>query len=258
MRSFERKVYLVGAGPGDPDLLTVKAVKVLRKAQVVLYDDLVSAKVLRLCRKSAELIYVGKRIGQHSCAQQEINEKIAEAASQYDIVVRLKGGDPAIFARVGEEFAYLLSLGIDCEIVAGVTTASGAAASLGIPLTHRDYAREIVFLSGHKKDGKNSEGFRDLVCAGKTLIVYMGLNSLETITKELLNSQNPEDTPIAIIENATLESERILTGNLGNILELASKNEVRSPALLVIGGIVRFYIEMEALRKEARQQAFSI
>ncbi len=243
------KIFLVGAGPGDPELLTVKAVKALRKAQVVLYDDLVSPKVLRVCKKSAELIYVGKRLGQHSCLQNEINIKIAEAARQYQVVVRLKGGDPCIFGRVGEEYAYLLSQGFDCEIIAGITTGSAAAASLGLPLTHRDYAREIIFLSGHRKDGKNSEGFRNIDCKEKTLVVYMGLNSLETIVDELTENGNSKETPIAIIENATLESERILTGDLGSILELAETEKIQSPALLIIGDVVLFYNEMQELKE---------
>lgn len=247
------KIYLVGAGPGDPELLTVKAVKTLRKAQVVLYDDLVSPRILRVCKKSAELVYVGKRSGQHSCLQDQINSKIAEAAMKFRIVVRLKGGDPSIFGRVGEEYSYLLSRGFDCEIIAGVTTGSAVAARLGIPLTHRDYSSEIVLLSGHKKDGKNSEGFRNLTCSGKTVLVYMGLNSLHTVREELLNGGNSEDTPVAIIENATLETERIVTGNLSSILEAAENAKILSPALIIIGDIVRYYTETKELKERIRK-----
>ncbi|EPG72480.1 uroporphyrinogen-III C-methyltransferase [Leptospira fainei serovar Hurstbridge str. BUT 6] len=239
------KIFLVGAGPGDPELLTVKAIKILRKAQVVLYDDLVSPKILHVCRKNTELIYVGKRLGQHSCLQDEINAKIADAAMRYDVVVRLKGGDPSIFGRVGEECAYLISRGFGCEIVAGITTGSAIAANLGFPLTHRDYAGEIVFLSGHRKEGQNSTGFRNLICKDKTIIVYMGLNSLGSIVDQLLEGGNSKSTFIAIVENATLPSERIVIGTLGTILEKVESEKIQSPALIVIGEVVRFYLEMK-------------
>ncbi|BDA78669.1 hypothetical protein LPTSP3_g15990 [Leptospira kobayashii] len=241
-------VYLVGAGPGDPELLTVKALKILRKADIVFYDDLVSPRILGVCRKKAELVYVGKRLGQHSCLQEDINSRLFQAATEHKIVARLKGGDPSVFGRVGEEYSSLLANGIQCEIIAGITTASGVASSLGFPLTHRDYAREILFLSGHKKDGANTDSFRNLNCVGKTLVVYMGLNSLDTIVSELLESGNSETTKIAIIQNATLSSERVFTGNLENIQTIVEENQVRSPALLVIGEIVGFYSEMEKLK----------
>lgn len=244
------KVYLVGAGPGDPELLTIKALKTLRKADVVFYDDLVSPRILGVCRKKIQLVYVGKRLGIHSCLQDEINSKLIQAANEFKTVVRLKGGDPSIFGRVGEEFAALLREGIQCEIVAGITTASGVASSLGFPLTHRDYAREILFLSGHKKDGANSEGFRNLNCVGKTVVVYMGLNSIDLIVSELLDAGNTKETPIAVIQNATLDTERVFTGNLDSIQTIIAENEVKSPAILVIGEIVRFYTEMENLKND--------
>ncbi|TGL97836.1 uroporphyrinogen-III C-methyltransferase [Leptospira barantonii] len=242
------KVYLVGAGPGDPELLTRKAVKVLRKAEAVLYDDLVSSKILRMCRKKTELIYVGKRLGQHSCQQIDLNQKIADAALRFGNVVRLKGGDPSVFGRVGEEYEFLLNLGIECEIVAGITTASGAAASLGFPLTHREYSKEILYISGHGKNGKNSHSFKNLSCEGKTLVVYMGLNSLKEIVDDLIESGNPESLPVGIVENATLAHQRMITGNLENIVQVAEVNEVRSPALLIIGDIVDYYHKMDSLK----------
>ncbi|RHX82129.1 uroporphyrinogen-III C-methyltransferase [Leptospira yasudae] len=242
------KVYLVGAGPGDPELLTRKAVKILRMAEVVLYDDLVSSKILKLCRKKTELIYVGKRLGQHSCQQIDLNQKIADAALQYKTVIRLKGGDPSIFGRVGEEVEFLLNLGIECEIVAGITTASGAVASLGFPLTHREYSKEILYVTGHGKNGKNSQSFKNLSCEGKTLVVYMGLNSLKEIVDDLVESGNPESLPVGIVENATLAHQRIVTGNLGNIRVVAEKSEVSSPALLIIGDIIDYYLKMDSLR----------
>ncbi|XDD45828.1 uroporphyrinogen-III C-methyltransferase [Leptospira sp. WS39.C2] len=242
------KVYLVGAGPGDPELLTVKALKILRKANIVFYDDLVSPRILGVCRKSIQMVYVGKRLGVHSCLQDQINDKLLQAAKEHNTIVRLKGGDPSIFGRVGEEYASLLHEGIECEIIAGITTASGVASSLGFPLTHRDYAREILFLSGHKKDGVNAEGFKNLNCIGKTIIIYMGLNSLGLIVSELMNSGNDKDTKIAVIQNATLETERVFTGNLENIEWIVEKNQVKSPAIMVVGEIVRFYEEMKNLK----------
>ncbi|PJZ64397.1 uroporphyrinogen-III C-methyltransferase [Leptospira wolffii] len=243
------KVYLLGAGPGDPDLLTVKAHKILRKAQVVLYDDLVSLQLLKICRKDTKLVYVGKRIGVHSFVQETINLKIEEAAEQFRHVVRLKGGDPSVFGRVGEEYFYLLSRGIECEIVAGITTASGAAASLGFPLTHRDYSQEIVFLTGHKKDGKNEEGFLHLDCKGKTLVVYMGFRSLEIIVSSLLKSGNSPETPIALIESATTPKQKIRTSTLENVGKIALKSDTDSPILIIIGDIIRFYERMRELRE---------
>lgn len=247
------KVYLMGAGPGDPDLLTVKAHKILRKAEVVLYDDLISLQLLKICRKDTKLIYVGKRMGVHSFLQETINQKIVEAAETHRHVVRLKGGDPSVFGRVGEEYAYLLTQGIDCELVAGITTASGAAASLGCPLTHRDYSQEIVFITGHKKDGKNEESFRNLDCKGKTIVVYMGFHSLELIVSSLLKSGNSPQTPIALIESATTPQEKVLTSTIGEIGKLALKSDGRSPILMIIGDVIRFYERMKEI-KEANSQ----
>ncbi|MCW7487729.1 uroporphyrinogen-III C-methyltransferase [Leptospira meyeri] len=249
-RTNKGKVYLVGAGPGDPDLLTVKALKTLRKADIVFYDDLVSPRILGVCRKKIQMVYVGKRLGIHSCLQDEINTKLIQAANEYKTVVRLKGGDPSIFGRVGEEYSSLISTGISCEIIAGITTASGVASSLGFPLTHRDYAREILFLSGHKKDGVNSDSFKNLNCVGKTIIVYMGLNSIDLIVSELLDAGNSRETHIAVIQNATLNTERVFTGNLDSIQSIILENQVKSPAILVIGEIVRFYREMEILKND--------
>ncbi|EOQ88620.1 uroporphyrinogen-III C-methyltransferase [Leptospira yanagawae serovar Saopaulo str. Sao Paulo = ATCC 700523] len=242
------KIYLVGAGPGDPELLTIKALKILRKADIVFYDDLVSPRILGVCRKRIQMVYVGKRLGVHSCLQNEINDKLIQASLEHKTIVRLKGGDPSIFGRVGEEYASILQEGISCEIIAGITTASGVASSLGFPLTHRDYAREILFLSGHKKDGVNTDAFQNLNCIGKTIIIYMGLNSLGLIISELIRSGNDSSTKIAIIQNATLETERVFTGNLKTIESIVTKNEVKSPAILVIGEIVRFYEEMKILK----------
>ncbi|TGK01505.1 uroporphyrinogen-III C-methyltransferase [Leptospira langatensis] len=257
MKSSLGKVYLVGAGPGDPNLLTVRAVKLLRKADVILYDDLVSAEVLKYCRRSAILEYVGKRIGQHSCQQNEINRKLSEFAQEYSNIVRLKGGDPSIYGRAGEEIEHLASLGIECEMVAGVTTASGAASSLGIPLTHRDYAREILFLSGHKKTGKNPESFEDLHLEGKTALVYMGLNSLESIRENLLASGNSESTPIAFVENATTPKQRVVVATLGDCIAKAEDFDIKTPSLLILGEIVRFYIELEKIKEQGRNLILS-
>lgn len=249
MASNQRgKVYLVGAGPGDPELLTIKALKILRKADIVFYDDLVSPRILGVCRKRIQMVYVGKRLGIHSCLQNEINDKLIEASLNHNTIVRLKGGDPSIFGRVGEEYASLLQEGIPCEIIAGITTASGVASSLGFPLTHRDYAREILFLSGHKKDGVNSDAFQNLNCVDKTIVIYMGLNSLPLIASELITAGNAKTTKIAVIQNATLVTERVFTGDLETIETIVLENEVKSPAILVIGEIVRFYEEMKFLK----------
>ncbi|MCW7463671.1 uroporphyrinogen-III C-methyltransferase [Leptospira limi] len=244
------KVFLVGAGPGDPELLTIKALKILRKADIVFYDDLVSPRILGVCRKRIQMVYVGKRSGIHSCLQEDINQKLIQATHDHHTIVRLKGGDPSIFGRVGEEVASILQEGIQCEIVAGITTASGVASSLGFPLTHRDYAREILFLSGHKKEGVNSDSFQNVNCIGKTIIIYMGLNSLGTIVSELINSGNSKETKMAVIQNATLESERVFTGNLETMESIVEENNVKSPAIIVVGEIVRFYEEIKTLKND--------
>ncbi len=239
-------VYLIGAGPGDPDLITIKAARLLRKASIVFYDSLVSSEVLKYCRRTAELHYVGKRKGQHSCKQEQIHNLLARAVKSHETVVRLKGGDPSIFGRSGEECSYLLERGIPYEIVPGITAASGMAASQKLPLTHRDYAREVLYVSGHKKDGPN-DSFHTVDCSQRTLVVYMGLSSLPSIVDQLMQGSNSSEMPAAVIQNATLKDQKMVTGKLSNIASLCLESGIGSPALLVVGHILDYHSRARSL-----------
>ncbi|MDH5717278.1 MAG: uroporphyrinogen-III C-methyltransferase [Spirochaetia bacterium] len=230
------KVYLIGAGPGDPDLLTLKAVKAIEKSEVVMYDQLVSKEILKLCKKNTRLIFAGKYKNNHVLSQDRINKMLVRLAKQYKTVGRLKGGDPMLFGRGGEEMEYLRQHNIDCEIIPGITAAVGAAASLGIPLTHRDFSSEAVFLTGHKQKNKTYYDFSSLNLKGKTHVIYMGITRISDIIKEIQNSsKSNRDIPIAIIENATKDNQRVFEGKIENILEVIEKEEIKSPALIIIG-----------------------
>lgn len=235
------KIFLVGAGPGDPELLTIKAMKILQIADVVFYDHLVSSEILGHCKTGVELIYVGKQKNCHTVPQEKINSLLVEYANEFRTVVRLKGGDPSVFGRVGEEYEYAIKCGVECEIIPGITAGLGASASIGMPLTHRDYSSEIIFITGHKKEGKNYEAFSEIDFQGKTYVIYMGLSSLEEITTEILKNPSHDSLPMAIVENATCKNERVLVGRADTILNIARKENLQGPALLIIGDVIKFY-----------------
>jgi uroporphyrin-III C-methyltransferase len=230
-------VFLVGAGPGDPDLLTLKAAKVLRSADVVLHDELVSAEILHLIPATAQLINVGKRSGKKSAAQEEINGLLVQHALMGLQVVRLKGGDPFIFGRGGEELQALREAGIQVEVVPGITAALGAAAGIQIPLTHRDISSALIFVSGSSKQPSQIANWPDRLPSNATVVVYMPGSDLASLSARLIASGLAAETPCAIIASATQEAEQVHTTTVAN---LAVSPELPAPRLLVIGGVVRF------------------
>lgn len=233
------RVTVVGAGPGDPGLLTLNALRALQSADVVLHDRLVSPEILALARREAELIEVGKSAQGHSVAQARIHELMAEHAARGLHVVRLKGGDPFIFGRGGEELQFLRQIGVPYEVVPGVTAALACAAYAGIPLTHRDHARSVRFVTAHCRESIDAVDWRGLARGDETLAVYMGAGTLPRLAAELLRHGRPASTPAAIIENGTRAGQRVLLGDLATLPALAEAQRVGSPALIVVGEVAR-------------------
>jgi uroporphyrin-III C-methyltransferase len=232
-------VYLVGAGPGDPELLTLRAARLMRAAEVVVYDYLVSDAVLELLDPRAERIYAGKRQGCHALSQDEINALLVALARRGKRVLRLKGGDPFVFGRGGEEAEFLAQHGVRFEVVPGVTSASGAGAAAGIPLTHRDHARAVVFVTGHLKNGSTDLDWPALARPAQTVVVYMGVTRLAEICGRLAAHGLDAATPAAVIERATTPAQRVVAGTVGTLPATAKAAGVRPPALIVIGEVVR-------------------
>ncbi len=238
------EVFVVGAGPGDPELLTIKALQAMQQADVIVYDYLVSQEIMDLARKDADFICVGKRLGNHSVPQQETNKVLVELARQGKKVCRLKGGDPFIYGRGGEEVQELAKHGISFQIVPGITAAAGCAAYAGIPLTHRDHAQAIQFVTGHcKKDGQELD-WESLAKPHQTLAVYMGVIKSPHIQAQLIAHGRSEQTPIAIIENGTRETQRVVTGKLENLATLIETHSIKSPALLIIGEVAQLHQQL--------------
>jgi uroporphyrin-III C-methyltransferase / precorrin-2 dehydrogenase / sirohydrochlorin ferrochelatase len=234
-------LVLVGAGPGDPELLTLKAVRVLKTADVVLYDDLVSDEVLSFASPVAELIHVGKRGGKPSCKQSDICEMAIAYALQGKRVIRLKGGDPMIFGRADEELRAAEAANIPVEIISGVTAAFGAAASLQLSLTQRGVARKLQFVTAHARDGKlpSDLDFAALVDKTATTCIYMGVKTLPPLVASLLAFGMAQNTPIIIVENATCANEYIMRGTLQTILEQAAEHHFNGPCLIILGEAMR-------------------
>ncbi len=240
MKDSTPVVYLIGAGPGDAGLISVKAVKLLSRAEVVIYDNLVNKELLKFVPKNSEIIYAGKKAGAHSMTQSEINALIVEKAREGKIVLRLKGGDPFIFGRGGEEAEILSAEGIPFEVVPGITSAIAVPAYAGIPLTHRDYTSTVAFITGHEKEDKAQSRINwEMLSKGvDTLVFLMGVGNLRFICETLIKYGKPENTPVAVIENGTLPYQRTTTGTLKTIPEIAKKKGIKPPAIIVVGGVV--------------------
>ncbi|SUI80933.1 uroporphyrinogen-III C-methyltransferase [Shewanella morhuae] len=232
------KVWLVGAGPGDVELLTLKAWRILKTADVVLYDALVSEDILELIPKDAEKIAVGKRANKHSAAQDDINQLLVTKAYTRKNVVRLKGGDPFIFGRGGEELQTLVEAGVEFEVIPGITAASGTSAYAGIPLTHRDHAQGVTFITGHCQLESRPMDWQGYANPNNTLVVYMGILNAGIIRQGLLNAGRSPDTPVAIVSKATTKDQRRFIGRLGELEQLAADPQLHMPALMIIGEVV--------------------
>ncbi len=232
-------VYLVGGGPGNPELLTLRALRVLQMANVVLYDHLVSPRIVDLCRREAERIYVGKESSNHALPQQDINALMVRLAKEGKRVLRLKGGDPFVFGRGGEEIETLAAHGIAFEVVPGITAACGVSAYAGIPLTHRDHAEKVTFVTGHLKDGSLNLDWPALVRPRQTVVIYMGVQGLAVLCESLVKHGLPATHPAAIVEKGTQPGQRVFTGTLGTLADIAAREKVRPPALVIVGEVVR-------------------
>ncbi len=236
-------VHLIGAGSGDPELLTLKAWRVMQRAEVVLYDSLVSEDILDMCASTAEKIFVGKRRANHALPQESINELLVKHALAGKMVVRLKGGDPFIFGRGGEELQEVVRHGIHFESIPGITAASAAASRAGIPLTHRDHAQSVKFVTACKKNGAPNNDYSELMDSSQTVVFYMGLHRLHEMTQGLIAAGRDSETPFAIISHASMPTQQVLIGTLSDIADQQAEAKLPTPALLIMGDVVTLYHE---------------
>lgn len=237
-------VALIGAGPGDPELMTFKAVRLLQRADVVIYDRLIPKQILDLARRDAQQIYAGKEVSKHTIPQAEINKLLIELAQEGKRVVRLKGGDPFIFGRGGEEIGELMQFGISFQVVPGITSASGCSTYSGIPLTHRDYAQSVLFVTGHLQDNSVNLDWKALAQPNQTAVIYMGMLGIKTITAKIIEHGLAPKTPVAVIYKGTTPEQKIVIGDLTNIAAKVDEAGLSSPGLIIIGEVVRLHAQL--------------
>ncbi len=239
------EVYLIGAGPGDPDLLTFRALRLMQQADVIVYDRLVSPEIMDLARRDSEKIYVGKKRDQHSLPQESINELLARLAKSGKRVARVKGGDPFIFGRGGEEIETLMEQGINFQVVPGITAASGCATYAGIPLTHRDHAQSCTFVTGHLKDGSINLNWKQLATPNQTIVIYMGFVGLSSICQSLIEHGCSKELPIALVQQGTTANQRVVTGTLETLPGTIAKLKIKPPTLIIVGTVVDLHNKLQ-------------
>ena len=252
---YQGEVYLVGAGPGDPDLLTFRALRLMQKADVVVYDRLVSDAIMELVRRDSEKFYVGKERDKHAVEQEDINQCLVRLAREGKRVLRLKGGDPFIFGRGGEEISTLMDEGVNFQVVPGITAAAGCAAYSGIPLTHRDFAQAVIFVTRHLKDGTVNLNWKMLAHEHQTVVFYMGLHGVHCICEKLTEHGRSGSTPVALVERGTTPEQKVYIGTLDTLPQMVKDNNVKPPTLIIVGEVVQMHEKLRwfMLDREIKQ-----